>query len=208
MRDFLKGTLKFVGGIAVFLAIIAAILYFFFVRIVEVGHNAMAPTIMLGDRVVVWRTTDFELGEVLLCPHPEEPGRFVMARFVGRPGSRIRIENGNLYINDTTPDTDLNTPIDFFDMETGRSSEMIWGTEKILSSNHLIFFRQRPRPSYREREVGPGLFVLSDNRSYRGEDSRDFGVVTQSQCIGRVFLRLTAADAPPEIPHGHFDFLQ
>mgnify|MGYP003520185812 CR=1 FL=1 len=49
MRDFTKGALKFLGVLAVALLIAGTILYFFFVRVVTVGHNAMAPTVMLGD---------------------------------------------------------------------------------------------------------------------------------------------------------------
>lgn len=200
--------MKFLGGVVVFLAIVVAVLYFFFVRVVVVGHNAMAPTILLGDRVVVWRTTDFDLGEVLLCPHPEIPGRFVIGRFVGRPGYNIRIDEGILYINGETPDADHHAPIEFFDRETGRTESMVWGTESILDHDHTFFYRERRKPRYREREVGRGLFILSDNRSYTGEDSRDFGVVSQPACIGRVFMRLTPAESPPEIPHGYFDYLE
>lgn len=207
MRDFAKGAMKFLGGLAVILGVAIAILYFFFVRVVEVGHNAMAPTIMLGDRVVVWRTTDFELGEVVLCAHPEIPGRFVLGRFVGRPGQTIRIERGQLYINGESPDVDLHPPMQFDDAETGRRWEVVWGVENILDHEHYMMYRERSAPRYREREVGPGLFVLSDNRSYRGEDSRDFGVVVQPQCIGRVFMRLTAGDSPEEISNGALDLL-
>ncbi len=208
MRDFFKGALKFLGVVAALLGVVVAVLYFFFVRVVEVGHNAMAPTVLVGDRVVVWRGTDFQLGDILLCPHPSEPGRFVMGRFVGRPGQRVRLQEGQLSINGDTPDVDLHPPITFNDVETGRQVQMVWGVETILGHDHTFFYRPRPLPNYREREVEGGLFVLSDNRSYNGEDSRDFGPVHQEECIGSVFMRLTAAESPPEIPHGNLDLIE
>lgn len=207
MRDLLKGALKFLGGLAAVCGVVVAILYFFFVRVVVVGHNAMAPTIMLGDRVVVWRGTDFEIGDVILCPHPELTGRFVMGRVVGRPGHTVEVRQGRVAINGQVPDADMHPPITWIDTETGRQVEMIWGDVDLLDHHHRIFY-QRHRPSSdRAREVGPGLFILSDNRSYRGEDSRDFGVVRQPECVGRVFFRLTAGQSPPEIPHGPLDLI-
>ncbi|MGE0786004.1 MAG: signal peptidase I [Sandaracinaceae bacterium] len=209
MRDFVKGALKLIGVIAAIGAIVLAVLYFFFVRIVEVGHNAMAPTIFLGDRVVVWRTTDLEVGDIVLCPHPTEPGRFVMARYLSRPGHTVEVSNGQVRVDGDSPDADVHTPILWHDTETGREVSMVWGTESILDHDHLFFFRERGAPSYRRREVGPGMFVLTDNRSYLGEDSRAFGVLSQIQCIGKVFMRLTAGDGvPPEIPHGALDLLE
>ncbi|MCZ7679216.1 MAG: S26 family signal peptidase [Sandaracinaceae bacterium] len=103
MRDFLKGALKFLGVVLVIALIAGGVLYAFFVKVVEVGHNAMAPTMILGDRVLVWNSQDFELGEVVLCPHPQQPGRYVMGRVVGRPGQIVSFERGSLTINGQTP---------------------------------------------------------------------------------------------------------
>jgi hypothetical protein len=49
---------------------------------------------------------------------------------------------------------------------------------------------------------------MSDNRSHNGEDGRSFGEVLPSRCVGRVFLRLTAAESPPEIGNGALDFIE
>ena len=54
-----------------------------------------------------------------------------------------------------------------------------------------------------------GLYLLSDNRTTRGEDSRTFGVVQEGSCKGVAFMRVIAADGVPDvIPHGHLDFLE
>lgn len=208
VRDFLKGALKFLGVIGGILLVIGVILYIFFVRVVEVGHNAMAPTIMLGDTVLVWRTTDYELGDVLLCPHPSEPNRYVMGRVVGRPGQTVRIERGILYINNQSPDVDLHSPIQFTNTEIGRIQTMVWGDEDLLDHDHTIFYEERRMTPYRPHVVRGGPFLLSDNRTYIGEDSRTFGEVSAMQCIGRVFMRLIAADSPPEIGNSALDILE
>lgn len=213
MRDFYRGALKFLGVVALVLLVAGAVLYGFFVRLVELGHNAMAPTIIRGDSVLVWRTTELELGDVALCPHPREPGRFVVGRVVGRPGHMVGVDAfGGLTINGQAPARNLHDPITFVDTETGRRDTMQWGDETILGHDYRIFFRdargrdRRARP--REQRVEGGVFLLSDNRTYRGEDSRSFGAVDPSTCIGRVFLRVDAAPSPPAIGNARLDIIE
>lgn len=208
MRNFLKGVGKFLGGVALFLLIVGGILYAFFVRVVDVGHNAMAPTTVLGDQVLVWRNADLELGDIALCPHPNETGRYVMGRIVGLPGHRVSMDRGMLYINGETPDRDLHPPITFVDLETGRQETMVWGRQKLLDHDHLFFYRQRQTPHMRERRVTGGVYLLSDNWTYQGEDSRTFGEVSRLSCIGQVFMRLTAGESPEEIGNGPLDILE
>jgi len=209
MRDFMKGAGKFLGVVALIAVVAGAILYFFFVRVVTVGHNAMAPTVIMGDQILVWRTQDFELGEMVLCPHPSEDGRFVLGRIVGRPGQTVSIQRGNLYINNTAPDADIHPPIQFADMETGRNRSMTWGIEDILSHEHYFFREENRRlPEMRGHRVSGGVYLMSDNRSYNGEDSRTFGEVAEITCIGKVFMRLTAAESPPEIGNSPLDILE
>jgi len=209
VRDFVKGASKFLGVVAILCAIVGAILYFFFVRVVTVGHNAMAPTVMMGDQVLVWRGQSFELGEMVLCPHPSEDGRYVLGRIVGRPGQTVSIERGELLINGRSPDKDIHTPIQFADMETGRNRTMTWGVEDILDHEHYFFVEEnRQLPRMRPHRVRGGVYLMSDNRSHRGEDSRTFGEVSEIGCIGSVFMRLTAAESPPEIGNSALDIIE
>lgn len=209
MRDFLKGALKFLGVVLVIALIAGGVLYAFFVKVVEVGHNAMAPTMILGDRVLVWNSQDFELGEVVLCPHPQQPGRYVMGRVVGRPGQIVSFERGSLTINGQTPATDVRGLVDFFDAESGRTERMRMALEDILDHDHRIFWREGSEARMRRaHRVSGGLYILNDNRTYVGEDSRTFGEVTPSTCVGRVFMRLTAAPSPAEIGNAPLDVIE
>ncbi len=209
MRDFMKGAGKFLGVVAVILLVAGVILYFFFVRVVEVGHNAMAPTVMLGDQILVWRTQSFELGEMVLCPHPSEANRYVLGRIVGRAGDVVSMERGNLFINGQQPDADHRNPIRWTDLETGRIRTMHWGLEDILSHEHYFFREDNRRPpELRPHRVRGGAYLMSDNRTYVGEDSRDFGEVSEVTCIGKVFMRLTAADSPDDVGNSALDILE
>ncbi len=208
MRDFVKGLLKFVAVVLVLAAIAGGVLYAFFVKDVEVGHNGMAPTMILGDRVLVWKTTEFGLGEIALCEHPQEPGRYVMGRVVGRPGHVITFERGQLRINGRTPDTDSSGMVEFDDAETGRRHRMALARENILDHTHWTFVRHGSEPRMRRpHRVGSGLFLLSDNRTHLGEDSRQFGTVAPSTCVGRIFMRLTAVESPARVGNAALDLL-
>ncbi len=209
VRDFLKGALKFLGVLLVIALVVGGVLYAFFVKVVEVGHNAMAPTMILGDRVLVWNTQDLGLGEVALCPHPQQPGRYVMGRVVGRPGQVLSMERGVLRINGDAPDTDIRGVVGFADAESGRTVRMHLAFEDILDHEHTIFWREGSQPQMRrEHRVSSGLYLLSDNRTYTGEDSRTFGEVQPSTCVGRVFMRLTAAPSPAEVGNAALDIIE
>lgn len=209
MRDFAKGAAKLLGVVLLIALVAAGVLYAFFVRLVQVGHDGMAPTVMAGDQVLVWRGTDFELGDLVLCPHPHENGRFVMARIVGRPGHTVELaRNGELRIDGEAPERDLEGPIDFYDAQRRRTLAYTWGVEDILDHDHPFMFRERHPPSLRPHEVQGGWYLLSDNRSYVGEDSRSFGEVDGATCVGTVFLRLTAAEAPEAFGTAPFQFLE
>lgn len=211
MRDFTKGLFKFLAAILVIALIAGTVLYVFFVRVVEVGHNGMAPTIIAGDTILVWRGTDFELGDPVLCPHPSEPGRYVLGRVVGTNGHTVEIGRGaQLMINGETPDVDLRGEFEFYDAGRQNSARMHWGIEDILDHDHLFMYSARRAPSMRPHQVRGGLFLLSDNRSYHGEDSRSFGEVAPGTCIGTVFMRVMPGEGPTQSPtdHGPFAFIE
>jgi signal peptidase I len=209
VRDFLKGVLKFVAFIAVLGGIAVGVLYAFFVEVIDIGHSGMAPTLITGDRVVVWKTRDFEIGEVALCPHPIEPGRFVIGRVVGHAGTNIDFQRGQLLINGRTPDVDVLGTVSFDDPETGRSERMRLFMEDVLDHEHMSFVRERSEARMRRpQRVGSGIFLLGDNRTHVGEDSRTFGTVPPNTCIGRIAMRLSAAPSPMEVGNGALDLIE
>lgn len=207
MRDFWKGALKFLGVTALILGVVGAILYFAFMQVVDVGHNGMAPTMIVGDRVLVWKTDNFELGDPVLCAHPQTPGRYVMGRIVGRPGQLVGIERGMLMISGDTPDMDVRGTIQFEDAELGRTVTMRHAMEDLLDHDHDVMWQEGREPDMgRPVRVSGGYFLLSDNRTHRGEDSRSFGVVRD--CIGVIFMRLSAVPSPPEIGNAALDIIR
>lgn len=201
--------LKFLLGVAVVLAILWGVLRAFFIEVVTVGHDGMAPTLIAGDTVLVWRDSTPEHGAIMLCRHPTIDTRFVMGRVVGRNGTDITIDRDRIRIEGTYPPIDWQGEIAFNDLsEQHGPVQMRWGIEHLGNDDHPVFervgrtFRLRPVSNY------DGLYLLDDNRTYPTEDSREFGPVPESRCIGRVFMRVGSSEnTPPEVGNRQFQLL-
>jgi signal peptidase I len=192
--------LKFLAGVLVILAIVGAVLKTWFIDVVTVGHDAMAPTLIAGDTVIVWRDTVFEHGSMVLCHHPTNDARFVMGRVVGRNGTDITVDRGRLRIEGTFPAIDWRDQVSFYDRAEHVQVPMRWGIEHLGNDDHAIFTREGRQLQVRPVSEYDGLYLLNDNRTYVGEDSREFGPVPESRCIGRIFLRVQMAPGtPPEV---------
>ncbi|GAB4112155.1 MAG: hypothetical protein OHK0013_48150 [Sandaracinaceae bacterium] len=209
MQDSLRGQLlKLLLVVVAILLIIAGVLRWLYVDVVTVSHDAMAPTIFGGDRVLVWRTTEFDHGDILLCRHPRREGAWVMGRAVGRPGMSIRIEREQLVINNQTVSRDFQGNFMFEDQHSHAQVEFTWGVEILGEVEHLFMERPDRQVSMRPVEQVNGFFLMSDNRTYQGEDSRTFGPVPHTNCVGTVFMRWEPGGrAPAAVPSGWLDIL-
>lgn len=209
VSDFAKGTLRVLGWLLALGAIALGILRYGFVDIITVGHNGMAPTIIAGDQVALWRGAKIETGDIALCVHPGDPGRYVLARIMARARQRIGTERGQLRINGETVDTDLREPRRFYDEVNRRTDRYVYAWEKLGNNDHPIFLKEQTTFVLPERPVRRGLFMLGDNRSYRGEDSRTYGEVDESTCKGVVFMRLVPAPVQEDdLDHGWLDLIR
>ena len=205
-----KGAAKFAGAVLLIFAIVIVVLRVFFVDLVTVAHNAMAPTLIHGDVVLMWRGAAVDHGDIVVCRHPHED-RYVMGRVVGTNGMAIGEMRNQLTINAAVARHDYEGTMPFFDATLEREMTMRWGTEELGNSDHY-FFEQLGR-DVRIRLVGSvhGIHLLGDNRAYQDEDSRDFGDVDPTTCLGEIFMRLRpveGVDLAGEIPHGWLEFVR
>lgn len=209
-RGFWKGTFKVLFVVAVVVAVAVGILRAFFVDVVTVAHNGMAPTMLIGDRVLVWRDAHLDRNDIALCRHPQHPERWVMGRIAALPGQSLHVERGQLQLGGRRTARDVQGEGRFTDSETGRTYAVTWGMEEFADyEDHRYFDRSDRVFVMRDQMSIGGLFLLGDNRGHVGEDSRAFGVVQPHNCRGTVFMRLSAGESemPEGIPHGHLDML-
>jgi signal peptidase I len=220
VRDFTKGTLKILGWIAAGLAVVLVVLRVGFVDVITVGHNGMAPTIIAGEQVALWRGAKIETGDIALCAHPGQADRYVLARVIARPGQRVSSERGQLLVNGEVVRSDIRETKRFYDVATRRTDRYRYAIEMFGNNTHPVFLNENTTFELPERRVRTGLFVLGDNRGYRGEDSRTYGEVDESTCKGVVFLRLVpvlpdsdgggpnGTSAGDDLEHGWLDYLR
>ncbi len=132
-----------------------------------VSGEYMSPTLLDGDEILIdrmrYRAFSIQRNDIVVIQHNgSEHNYYTIERVIGMPGEKIRIEDGEVYINDKK----LKEKYDFPKMENGGLA-----LEEI---------------TIEEDEY----FMLCDNRN-ECEDSRNanIGNVNKQNIIGKAWLR-------------------
>src|ERR1700685_2371517 len=138
---------------------ISAFIIVFIYQPVKVEGTSMMPSLADQERIFVnkfvYRLEPIERGDIVVFRYPRDPSKSYIKRVIGVGGDRIRIDGGQLYVNDEAVDENYVPPV---------------FTDAV---------------SYPEPIVPPNSsFVLGDHRSM-SNDSRDFGPVNQSYIYGK-----------------------
>ncbi|MGA8576115.1 MAG: signal peptidase I [Candidatus Cybelea sp.] len=146
-----------VANLALQLAVLAALIAAFFVRLPQVSGLSMEPHIRSGEYVVIntfaYRLGAPRRGDIVAFRHDGDARAIFIKRAIGVPGDRIRIDRGAVYLNGVR----LDEP----------------------------YVRRADARSFGEIVVPPAsVYVLGDNRA-ESEDSRFFGPVSDSLLVGR-----------------------
>ena len=187
------------AGIFAVLAIIARLT---FLKVWTVPDDrvlsaSMAPNLAAGDVVLVLYRGERGIGDLVRCPDPEDPQRWVVGRIIGMSGDRVSIGgtltiNGKRYdVSEACAESTLTVP----HPTDGRPVEHTCSRVELGGDWHQIAgAADGPREAAREHTVGAGrVFLMSDNRSYH-DDSRDFGAVVADTCTEQIFFRLWGKD--------------
>ena len=138
---------------------ISAFIIIFIYQPVKVEGTSMMPSLEDQERIFVnkfvYRLEAIERGDVVVFRYPRDPSKSYIKRVVGVAGDRIRIDGGQVFVNDEALEEEY-VPSAYADAR-----------------------------SYPETVVPPRCyFVLGDHRSM-SNDSRDFGSVNQSYIYGK-----------------------
>jgi signal peptidase I len=188
----------------------AAVLKVFFVDIILVPHNGMAPTLLAGDRVLVWRNAHVDMGDVVICEHPASPTASVLGRAVAFAGHTVSTDGyGSLLVDSDRASIEWQNEIRFYDVTRQKLFTMRQGSIDYQRQNRHDFIIERETTfALRTYQVNHGVYLLGDNRSDSIDDSREFGEVDPAKCKGQVFMRLTPAEHnDDDIHHSYFDVL-
>jgi signal peptidase I len=138
---------------------ISGFIIIFVYQPVKVEGTSMMPSLEDQERIFVnkfvYRLEPIERGDVVVFRYPRDPSKSFIKRVIGLAGDRIRINNGQVWVNG-----------------------------KQLSEEYVPRAYEDLR-SYAEMVVPAGsYFVLGDHRSL-SNDSRDFGPVGESYIYGK-----------------------
>jgi len=138
---------------------ISAFIIIFIYQPVKVEGTSMMPSLDDQERIFVnkfvYRLEPIERGDIVVFRYPRDPSKSYIKRVIGIAGDRIRIDGGQVYVNDQALDEDYVPPA-YSDAR-----------------------------SYPETMVPPhSFFLLGDHRSM-SNDSRDFGAVDQGYIYGK-----------------------
>jgi signal peptidase I len=148
---------KSVASLALQVAVLAALVAAFFIRMPEVSGLSMEPRIASGEFVLI-NTVAYRFGppirgDVVAFRHDTDRPVVYIKRVIGVPGDRVRVEAGAVYVND-----------------------------RRLAESYVRFPDNR---SFSKVTVPPrSLYVLGDNR-VDSDDSRFWGFVSYDQVLGR-----------------------
>ena len=138
---------------------ISAFIIIFIYQPVKVEGTSMMPSLSDHERIFVnkfvYRLEPIERGDIVVFRYPRDPAQSDIKRVIGVAGDRIRIDGGQVYVNDQPLDEDYVPPA-YTDAQS--LAEMVV-----------------PAQCY---------FVLGDHRNM-SRDSRDFGPVNQSFIYGK-----------------------
>jgi signal peptidase I len=138
---------------------ISAFIIIFLYQPVKVEGTSMMPGLEDQERIFVnkfvYRWEPIQRGDIVVFRYPRDTSKSYIKRVIGVAGDRVRIETGQVYVNDQALDEDY-VPSDYADAR-----------------------------SYAEITVpAHSYFVLGDHRTM-SNDSRDFGPVNERYIYGK-----------------------
>jgi signal peptidase I len=148
----------------VFSVLIAVVLIVFIYQPVKVEGTSMMPTLTDQERIFINKFTyrfglgSIERGDTVVFWYPQDPSKSYIKRVIGTPGDRVRVDNGQVYVN-------------------GQSL-----AESYVPSENRDYTSWRDG---QEQVVPDGkYFVLGDHRN-QSSDSRMWGYVPRENIYGK-----------------------
>lgn len=205
----MKGFFKLLFWLALILSLAYVVGWAFLFEAATAEDNAMAPNIIRGDEYLIYIHASLDTGTPVVCADPRDESKRVTGRIVGRPGDKVSVSNGTLYINGTQTEHTVEGEYVLVDETVTGAPQTVTYEDRIetigMIRYHVLLPDGAPRfrtRNMRETKVGADSFFLAaDNRAF-GEDSRTYGQVKISSCIGRPLLIYRPAEVSGDAGSG------
>lgn len=201
----MRNLLRFLVWTIVILGVLVAVLRATAIRWLKlptddpVFEASISPTLRGGDLILALRITQPVFGDLVLCPEPGAPHRYIIGRIVGEGGDSVRVTDGSIFVNGEGFRTERSCdPSTFTHFDPNTGEEVTQQCQWEALANHLHQMGGiggfKITPFERQFDVDEGmLFLVSDNRVYP-YDSRDYGLVEADTCKETVVARIVSKD--------------
>lgn len=206
MGNMVKGLGRLALWLGALLLLLAGGLRMTVVTTGTIDHDGMAPTLLAGDQLLVWRGPQPQ-GYIAYCTHPVVPEQFAVARVLAKEGARIAVQRKQLQINGKAPMTDWGEQESFTGHNAVEAIPVIRAIETLGGIAHALYLRKGATVAIPAQTIPQGeLYLLSDNRTFARRDSRNFGTVPETKCVGTVFFRWRIEASPNNPARSLFGF--
>ncbi len=181
----------------VIVLIVALAVGWVFFEVETVPDNSMAPTLWMGDRILLLKRGELKRGDIGVCEHPEFPGQVVMGRVIGVPGDTVEIARNQLRVNGEIIHEEAEGPFIYWDRESSTQAfELKFLKKKAMiggSQAYMLYDEQPLMSPVPSQAITDGYYLVGDNRVHRAAiDSRTYGPVHESLCRGKGFFVFSA----------------
>lgn len=159
---------------------------------------SIGPSLRGGDWVLLWRLTRPGLGDLVVCPDPDDPSNIVIGRIAADAFDKVTIHGQEVRVNDSVFEVEYNCTDRMFsvvDPDSLEEEDLYCDMENIGDVLHMRGYARdtRQRRKFAKQVDSGQIFLLSDNRAHPF-DSRHFGTLDRHACTETIFFRLFSKD--------------
>jgi signal peptidase I len=187
--------LKLVAWVAGVLGAVVLVLYVFVFDVWTIPSDdpmesaSIEPTLSAGDVVLVARHSSVARGNLLRCPDPQAPGRFIIARAIGAGGEHLELHDEVVTIDGKrlpSPRACDTPTVLIHDPQSDEDMNLHCSIEDFGERDFWALRSDHPEPPTKALVESGRWYLVSDDRHVH-VDSRDFGQIDTTGCLHIVF---------------------
>lgn len=184
---------KLLLNAAAAVVIALAVIRIVFLETIVIRDNGMAPTLVYGEQVWMWKGASIDMANIAVCTHPARPSELVIGRAVAFAGHSISVDRvGTIHVDNDRVTTGIDGSVLFDDRTRNKQFDMVLGAISYMSRHdHQFFIEKNDKLTFPRYQVEHGIYLLGDNRTERTFDSREFGEVDRKRCLGQIVMRVS-----------------